>query len=102
MRLTPSRIGELMALRQEAREKQMSLFAIISQILESHPNGLTFERLVAEANIARRSRRRLIASVLSLYHCFTPRPRDKDVWVYDPRKLDQGRRKAKKKAMRAE
>jgi hypothetical protein len=102
MRLSPSRIGELMALRQEAREKQMSLFAIISQILESHPNGLTFERLVAEANIARRSRRRLIASVLSLYHCFTPRPRDKDVWVYDPRKLDQGRRKAKKKAMRAE
>lgn len=100
MELTEQRLGELLALREEARRTTMSMFAIVRQILEQHAGGATFERLVTEVNVVRRTRRRLIASVLSLYHCFSTRSREKELWVFDPRKLDQGRRKAKKKAIR--
>jgi hypothetical protein len=102
MYLSDERLAELLALRQEALAKEMSLYSILCQILESHPAGASFERINTEVNVVRRTRRRLIGSVLSLYHCFTTRGKDKNVWHLDAKKIEQGRRKAKKKFLHAE
>lgn len=95
-------LARLLALREEAGTKEMSVYDIVCHVLEHDHAGLTFERLQAQVNIVRRTRRRIVASVLSLYHCFHQRGKDVGVWQYDPRKAEQGRRKAKRKFIHEE
>lgn len=94
------RLEQLHALRDEAASKEMSVHDIVCQVMEGHPAGATFQRIATEVNAVRRTRRRTIASVLSLYHCFHLRGKTKDLWLYDARKAEQGRRKAKRKFIR--
>jgi hypothetical protein len=98
--LSPDDVERLQALREEAAAKEMSVYDIVCQLLEHKHAGISFERLVSETNSVRRTRRRLVASVLSLYHCFHQRGKDAGIWQYDPRKAEQGRRKAKRKFIR--
>ena len=44
--------------------------------------------------------RRVVASNLSSYHCFVQRPSGGDTWVFDERKVSQGRKKAKRRYAR--
>jgi len=99
--LTEDRLQELLLYREEARERVMSVIDIIAQVMAAHPAGATFERIMTEVNVVRRTRRRMVASILSLYHCFHSRGRARDLWTFDPRKAEQGRRKAKRKFIRS-
>jgi len=98
--LTDDRLQELLLHREEARERAMSVIDIIAQVMQTHPAGAPFERIMTEVNIVRRTRRRMVASILSLYHCFHSRGKAHDLWTFDPRKAEQGRRKAKRKFIR--
>ena len=54
-------------------------------------------RVWAEVNVVQRTTRRVVASNLASYHCFYQRPAGSDNWVFDERKLTQGRKKTKRK-----
>lgn len=95
--LDQNRIDELLKLRKEARQNELSLFDLISRLMESHQQGAKFNTLAAEVNVIRRTARRDIASILSSYHCFYQRKKKPELWHYDDRKVDQGRMKQKKK-----
>jgi hypothetical protein len=91
------RIEQLHDLAKEAAELNLSVFDILSRLLAEHRKGLHFLSLWAEVNLVRRTSRRVVASDLSAYHCFYPRPPQSGNWVYDERKVSQGRKKTKKK-----
>jgi len=85
-------------LKQEAEESgEMSTFDIICRILSFHRIGLHFLRLFAEVNVVRRVGKRLVASILSSYHCFREKQNAPGVWQFDERKVSQGFNKAKRK-----
>ncbi len=95
--LDEDRIDELLKLRKQAWQNELSLFDIISRLMESHQQGAKFNTLAAEVNVIRRTARRDIASILSSYHCFYQRKKKPELWHYDNRKVSQGRMKQKKK-----
>ncbi|KPJ64689.1 hypothetical protein AMK68_00920 [candidate division KD3-62 bacterium DG_56] len=95
--LDEARIESLRALAKEAEEESLSVFDVICRLLAEHRKGLHFYALWAEVNLVRRTPRRVVASDLSAYHCFYPRPPQSGNWVYDERKVSQGRKKTKKK-----
>jgi len=98
--LTVDRIKQLEALRDEANETPWSVFEIMCRLMADHSKGLHFMTLWAEVNVVRRTPRRVVASNLSSYHCFYARPAGSDTWVFDERKVEQGRKKAKRKFIR--
>lgn len=98
--LAADRIKQLEALRDEANETPWSVFEIMCRLMADHSKGLHFMSLWAEVNVIRRTPRRVVASNLSSYHCFYARPAGSDIWVYDERKVEQGRKKAKRKFIR--
>ena len=81
--MTPRRLHELEDLRKPAAK--MSLFELLSRLVEDHPAGMTLPALWAEVNVVRRTSKRLMASVLSSYGVFSCKQgRSKDmVWSYD-------------------
>ena len=81
--LTPRRLHELEDLRRPAAK--MSLFELLSRLVEDHPAGMTLPALWAEVNVVRRTSKRLMASVLSSYGVFSCKAgRNKEmVWLYD-------------------
>ena len=81
--MTPRRLHELEDLRKPAAK--MSLFELLSRLVEDHPAGMTLPALWAEVNVVRRTSKRLMASVLSSYGVFSCKPgRNKEtVWLYD-------------------
>lgn len=81
--LTPRRLHELEDLRKPAAK--MSLFELLSRLVEDHPAGMTLPALWAEVNVVRRTSKRLMASVLSSYGVFSCKEgRNKEmVWLYD-------------------
>ena len=91
------RLSELLALRQKAREARFSVFDILQEIMQKHAAGTRLETLSAELNVVRRTRRRMLASILSAYHCFHSKKRKEEFWLYDPRKVSQGMKKVKRK-----
>jgi DNA-directed RNA polymerase delta subunit len=95
--LDPARLDVLHALAKEAAEADLSIFDIVVRLLAEHKKGLHFISLWAEVNLVRRTPRRVVASDLSAYHCFYPRPPQSGNWLYDERKLSQGRKKTKRK-----
>ncbi|MCJ7822297.1 MAG: hypothetical protein MUQ26_04330, partial [Armatimonadetes bacterium] len=62
--------------------------------------GMPFMAVWAGVNVIRRTTRRVVASNVASYHCFYQRPANSDVWVYDERKVSQGRKKTKRKYQR--
>jgi hypothetical protein len=94
MFISRNRINELLALHERAEAEGMSAFEIMQEIMEHYRKGIEYLTLLTEVNIVRRTTRRLIASVLSEYHCFFQRG---GAWVYDAKKLSQGFDKSKRK-----
>lgn len=95
--VSPSRIEELVELGKNSGE--MTTFELMSEIMQGHRKGVAFVTLFTEVNLARRTTRRLVASILSSYYAFYQRPKSA-VWQFDEKKVDQGFKKAKRKYVR--
>ncbi|MBI2842631.1 MAG: hypothetical protein HYX78_04460 [Armatimonadetes bacterium] len=91
-----SRLLELLDLKDEAESRDAPLFDIITRILEHYRKGIGFVSLFTEVNLVRRATRRLVASILSSYHCFHTRGKTGE-WQYDAKKRSQGFNKSKRK-----
>ncbi len=94
------RLKVLTKLHREAAKKKLSVFEIMQRVLADYENGIPFMKLWAEVNVVRRTRRRVVASNLASYHCFSQRPANSDIWVFDERKVTQGRKKTKRRFVR--
>ena len=97
--VSPNRIEELLALAEEAKQREMTTFELMCRIVAYHKKGVPFVTLFAELNIARRTTRRLVASILSSYYAFYQKPKSA-LWHFDGKKVDQGFKKAKRKYVR--
>lgn len=94
MFVSRNRINDLLELRQKAEAEELPTYEILRTIMEHYRKGIEFVTAVTEVGIVRRSRRRLLASLLSAYHCFYQRG---NAWVYDVRRVSQGFDKSKRK-----
>ena len=94
MFISRNRINELMTLQERAESEELPTFEIIREIMEHYRKGIEFITLLTEVNIVRRATRRMVASILSEYHCYFQRG---GAWVYDAKKLTQGFDKSKRK-----
>ena len=94
MFISRNRLNELQAMQERAEAENISTFDLMCEIMEHARKGMEFLTLHTELNIVRRMTRRLVASNLSAYHCFTQRG---GAWVYDAKKLTQGFDKSKRK-----
>lgn len=75
----------------------ISVLRIMQRIMEDYPQGVPFRRLYAEVNVVRRVTKRLVASNLSSYPCFSLHPQDPSLWLYDPAKAEARRSLAKQR-----
>jgi hypothetical protein len=91
------RMEELRNLAANAGE--LSTYEIIIEVLTRHSKGADFLTILAETNVVRRVTRRLVASILTGYHAFHQRA-GSPVWHFDPKKVEQGFDKAKRKFVR--
>jgi hypothetical protein len=98
--VTPERVKELTRLGKEAVAEEWSVLRIMQAVFAAHTEGMAFMQLWAEVNVVRRTTRRVVASNLLSYHVFTQRPAGADHWLYDERKLTQGRKKTKRRFIR--
>lgn len=94
------RMRELLELREAAAKTEMPVYDLLRALMPHHEQGTRLETLVAELNVVRRTSKRVVASDLSSYHCFHTRKKRPDLWLYDERAVEQGRKKAKKKFFR--
>ena len=98
--LSEERIKELVRVRRETAKEEWSVLKIMERLAADHKKGMPFMTLWAEVNVVRRTTRRAVASDLASYHAFYQRPPGSDVWVFDERKVTQGRKKTKRKYLR--
>lgn len=91
-----SRLLELLEIKNELETGEISIFDIVTKILEHYRKGIGFVPLFTEVNLVKRVPRRLVASILSSYHCFHTRGKTGE-WQYDEKKRSQGFNKAKRK-----
>ncbi|HEX2952282.1 MAG TPA: hypothetical protein VHV83_22345 [Armatimonadota bacterium] len=94
--LDDDRISTLLDLHDPAEDEHWSIYEIMRKVLAGHPDGEHFLTLWAEINVVRRTPKRVIASNLSSYHCFV-QVTGTERWKLDERKVDQGRKKTKKR-----
>lgn len=94
--LTDERIATLLELHEPAEQEHWSVYEVMTKVLAGHPEGSHFLTLWAEINVVRRTPKRVVASNLSSYHCFV-QVSGTERWRLDERKIDQGRKKTKKK-----
>lgn len=97
MFISRNRINELMDLQERADSEALPTFDILREIMEHYRKGIEFITLLTEVNIVRRVTRRMVASILSEYHCFFQRG---GAWVFDSKKLAQGFDKSKRKFLK--
>jgi len=102
LEIAPDRMKILRSLKKEAAAKKWPALEIMCRIMADYEKGMPFLTLWAEANVVRRIRKRVIASNLSSYHCFSQRPSGSDNWVFDERRLSLGRKKTKRHYLRTE
>ena len=100
--LTDARIKDLRKVKREAAEEEWSVLLIMQRLAADHEKRpdlgpCSFMALWGEVNVVRRTTRRVVASNLASYHCFFQRPAGSENWVFDERKLSQGRKKTKRK-----
>jgi hypothetical protein len=98
--LSQERVKEVTKLRPKASKESWSVLDIMQRLVADRDKGVSFMALWAEVNVIRRTTRRLVASNLASYHCFYQRPANSDMWVFDERKVTQGRKKTKRKYLR--
>ncbi|MCW5947757.1 MAG: hypothetical protein KIT74_12085 [Fimbriimonadales bacterium] len=79
-----------------ARSSELSNYEILMEVLGHYSKGADYLTILAEANVVRRMSRRMVASILTGYHCFFQRS-GSPVWHFDAKKVDQGFDKAKRK-----
>ena len=94
--LPDERVMQLLDLHAPAEDEHWPVYEIMTKVLAGHPEGAHFLTLWAELNIVRRTPKRVVASNLSSYHCFV-QVSGTERWRLDERKLEQGRKKTKKK-----
>lgn len=94
--LSDERVSELMELHIPVEDESWPVCDIMRRALAGHMEGTHFLTLWAEINVVRRTPKRVIASNLSSYHCFVP-INNTERWKVDERKVEQGRKKTKKK-----
>lgn len=94
MFISRNRINELLELQERAEAEDLPDFDVMRLIMEHYRKGIEYVTLLTEVNIVRRVTRRMIASILSEYHCFFQRGGS---WVFDTKKLIQGFDKTKRK-----
>jgi hypothetical protein len=92
--ISNQRMEELRTLGTEAEGK--STLNLLIDVMNHWPKGADYLTILAEINVARRTSRRLVASLLSSYQCFYQRS-GSPVWHFDSKKVDQGFDKSKKK-----
>lgn len=92
--ISTQRMEELRTLGAEYEGK--STLDLLIQIMSHWPKGADYLTVLAEINVARRTSRRLVASLLSSYQCFYQRS-GSPVWHFDSKKVEQGFDKSKKK-----
>lgn len=92
--ISNQRMEELRTLGAEAEGK--STLNLLIEVMSHWPKGADYLTILAEINVARRTSRRLVASLLSSYQCFYQRS-GSPVWHFDNKKVDQGFDKSKKK-----
>lgn len=92
--ISSQRMEELRTLGAEAEGK--STLDLLILTMGHWPKGADYLTILAELNVARRVSRRLVASLLSSYVCFYQRS-GSPVWHFDPKKVEQGFDKTKKK-----
>jgi predicted protein tyrosine phosphatase len=90
------RIATLLDLREQAESGNWSVYETIRSVLAGRTDGMHFLTIWAEVNVIRRTPKRVVASDLSSYHCFVAIS-NSERWRLDERKVDQGRKKTKKK-----
>lgn len=92
--ISTQRMEDLRSLQE--RTEGMSTLEVLIEVMNHWPKGADFLTLLAEVNVARRTTRRLLASLLSSYQCFYQRS-GSPVWHFDAKKIDLGFDKAKRK-----
>ncbi len=85
--LTPERCVELDVYKES--ESDNPTVVILTQILDDHPKGVSFERALRELGYIRRTSVHKLASILSTNDCFAQKP-GTGVWRYNPKRADAG------------
>ena len=85
--LTPERCKELDVYKES--ESDNPTVVILTQILDDHPKGVSFERALRELGYIRRTSVHKLASILSTNDCFAQKP-GTGVWRYNPKRVDAG------------
>ncbi len=88
------RLQTLLQLRAAAEAESLPLTTILTRILKGQAAGIPFARLFEESNVVRRSRRALIASVLSGHRGFQQKPEQPGAWFFDERRAEKASRKS--------
>jgi hypothetical protein len=98
--ISAERLAELEILQQ--RSGYLSLYDLLQTILSGQTQGAELPTIWAEVNVARRTTKRLMCSVLSAYHAFYFKQRGPQhlLWRFDPSRLDQGFKRNKRKYVR--
>ena len=94
--ITDGRMEELRTLGAEYDEEGKSTFELLCAVMGHWPKGADYLTLLAEINVARRTSRRLVASLLSSYSCFYQR-QGSPVFHFDPKKVANGFDKSKRR-----
>ncbi|MBL8047990.1 MAG: hypothetical protein JNJ45_04845 [Chthonomonas sp.] len=92
--ISNQRMEELRTIQAEAEGK--STLQLLQEVMSHWPKGADFLTILWELNVVRRTRRRLVASLLTNYHSFYQRS-GSPVWHFDAKKVEQGFDKTKKK-----
>ena len=89
------RLQALLQLRAaaETEAEALTLMAVLTRTLKGQTSGIPFVRLFGEVNVVRRSRRALVASVLSGHRGFQQRPEQPGIWFYDEKRAEKATRK---------
>lgn len=88
------RLNDLLQLREELKEQPT--VELIQTVLEYHKRAHFFT-ILSEVNIIRRTSKRRVASILSIFPCFYFREKEEGVFYYDSAKRDEVMKRAKKK-----
>ncbi|MEZ0326081.1 MAG: hypothetical protein ACAH95_09255, partial [Fimbriimonas sp.] len=95
--ISAPRMEELRRIGTEGEGK--STLDILIETMAHWPKGADYLTIHAELNVARRTTRRMVASLLSSYQCFYQRS-GSPVWHFDAKKIDLGFDKTKRKFVR--
>lgn len=94
--VSTGRLLDLLSLKEEADNERLPTFEVLCRILSKQPAGMSYPHLFIELNLIRRVSRKLVASLLSGYACFS-RNSKTGMWTFDEKKKDQGFIKSKRK-----